>query len=244
MLARALLRRPSPAAARLATQRVRHFAAAASSDRKFALIMGPPGGGKGTISKKILKDFPFHHLSTGDELRAHVQNGTDVGQAAKEYMDSGALVPDELIIRLVLEEVAQLPPTTNVLLDGFPRTQVQAEALSQEITVDIVVNLDIPQATIVERMSGRWIHMASGRVYAYDYNPPKEEGKDDVTGEALEQREDDKPETVLARLEKYAEVTVPLIAYYEQQDVLANFAGTESDVIYPKVRAFLETKEL
>lgn len=215
-------------------------AAPAAAQRKFALIMGPPGGGKGTISKKILKEFPIHHLSTGDELRAHVQNSTAVGLEAKEYMDSGALVPDELIIRLVLEEVGKLPPTTNVLLDGFPRTQAQAEALSKEIKVDMVINLDIPQATIVERMSGRWIHMASGRVYAYDYNPPKEEGKDDVTGEALEQREDDKPETVMARLQKYAEMTVPLIEYYDKDaGVLGNFAGTESDVIYPEVRKFL-----
>jgi nucleoside-triphosphate--adenylate kinase len=219
-------------------------AAAAASERKFALIMGPPGGGKGTISKKILKEFPFHHLSTGDELRAHVQNSTAVGQEAKQYMDSGALVPDELIIRLVLEEVGQLPTTTNVLLDGFPRTQAQAEALSKEIKVDIVINLDIPQATIVERMSGRWIHMASGRVYAYDYNPPKEDGKDDVTGEPLEQREDDKPETVMARLQKYAEMTVPLIEYYDKDGVLASFAGTESDVIYPEVRQFLNTQGL
>jgi|EP01043_Picozoa_sp_COSAG02_P016582 nucleoside-triphosphate--adenylate kinase len=245
-----LQRRPAAAAAhrmRFAAQprMLASAAAAAAAERKFALIMGPPGGGKGTISKKILKEFPFHHLSTGDELRAHVQNSTAVGLEAKEYMDSGALVPDELIIRLVLEEVEKLPTTTNVLLDGFPRTQAQAEALSKEIKVDMVINLDIPQATIVERMSGRWIHMASGRVYAYDYNPPKEEGKDDVTGEALEQREDDKPETVMARLDKYAEMTVPLIEYYDQDSgVLGNFAGTESDVIYPEVRKFLSAQGL
>ena len=249
MLRSILQQRPAAAAAnrlRFAahSRLLASAAAAAASERKFALIMGPPGGGKGTISKKILKEFPFHHLSTGDQLRAHVQNSTAVGQEAKQYMDSGALVPDELIIRLVLEEVGQLPPTTNVLLDGFPRTQAQAEALSKEIKVDIVINLDIPQATIVERMSGRWIHMASGRVYAYDYNPPKEDGKDDVTGEPLEQREDDKPETVMARLQKYAEMTVPLIEYYDKDGVLASFAGTESDVIYPEVRQFLNTQGL
>ena len=111
-------------------------------------------------------------------------------------------------------------------------------------SIDIAINLDIPEATIVERMSGRWIHMASGRVYAYDYNPPKEEGKDDVTGEALEQREDDKAETVMARLRKYAEVTQPLIGYYAEAGVLASFAGTESDVIYPEVREFLNTQSV
>eukprot|EP01047_Picozoa_sp_COSAG01_P047678 COSAG01_NODE_4578_length_4905_cov_3.045776_3_plen_208_part_00 len=206
--------------------------------------MGPPGGGKGTISKKILKDFPFHHLSTGDELRRHLREGTDVGKEAKSFMDSGALVPDGVIIKLVLEEVAQLPSGTNVLLDGFPRTQAQAAALDKEIDVEIVVNLDIPVQTIVERMSGRWIHMASGRVYAYDYNPPKEHGKDDVTGEPLEQREDDKAETVMARLEQYNEATAPLIEHYSKAGVLANFAGTESDVIYPRVKEFLSTFEL
>jgi nucleoside-triphosphate--adenylate kinase len=209
-----------------------------------ALIMGPPGGGKGTISKKILKDFPFHHLSTGDELRRHLREGTDVGKEAKSFMDSGALVPDGVIIKLVLEEVAQLPSGTNVLLDGFPRTQAQAAALDKEIDVEIVVNLDIPVQIIVERMSGRWIHMASGRVYAYDYNPPKEHGKDDVTGEPLEQREDDKAETVMARLEQYNEATAPLIEHYSKAGVLANFAGTESDVIYPRVKDFLSTFEL
>lgn len=206
--------------------------------------MGPPGGGKGTISKKILKDFPFHHLSTGDELRRHLREGTDVGKEAKSFMDSGALVPDGVIIKLVLEEVAQLPSGTNVLLDGFPRTQAQAAALDKEIDVEIVVNLDIPVQIIVERMSGRWIHMASGRVYAYDYNPPKEHGKDDVTGEPLEQREDDKAETVMARLEQYNEATAPLIEHYSKAGVLANFAGTESDVIYPRVKDFLSTFEL
>ena len=167
-----------------------------------------------------------------------------MGTQAKSFMDSGSLVPDELIIQLVLEEVAKLPAETNVLLDGFPRTVAQAEALGREITVDIAINLDIPEATIVERMSGRWIHMASGRVYAYDYNPPKEEGKDDVTGEALEQREDDKAETVMARLRKYAEVTQPLIGYYAEAGVLASFAGTESDVIYPEVREVLNTQSV
>lgn len=204
----------------------------------------PLGGGKGTISKKILKDFSFHHLSTGDELRKHVSEGTEVGKEAKSYMDSGALVPDSLIIKLVLGEVANLPANINVLLDGFPRTEAQAVALDKDITVDICINLDIPEATIVERMSGRWIHMASGRVYAYDYNPPKVEGKDDVTGEDLEQREDDKAETVLARLRKYTEVTQPLIGYYEKQGVLASFAGTESDVIYPEVKKYLSTHTL
>lgn len=236
-----LLRLNAATIATMATRQLSAAAAATSASRKFGLIMGPPGGGKGTISKKILKDFPFHHLSTGDELRSHVREGSALGVEAKSFMDSGALVPDQLIIKLVLEEVSKLPADTNVLLDGFPRTAAQAEALSQEIKVDVVINLDIPQATIVERMSGRWIHMASGRVYAYDYNPPKEEGKDDVTGEALEQREDDKAETVMARLQKYAEMTEPLIGYYsEKKDgALGNFAGTKSDVIYPEVKKWL-----
>eukprot|EP00619_Florenciella_sp_RCC1007_P004846 CAMPEP_0205922466 /NCGR_PEP_ID=MMETSP1325-20131115/14534_1 /ASSEMBLY_ACC=CAM_ASM_000708 /TAXON_ID=236786 /ORGANISM="Florenciella sp., Strain RCC1007" /LENGTH=210 /DNA_ID=CAMNT_0053290479 /DNA_START=173 /DNA_END=805 /DNA_ORIENTATION=+ len=201
--------------------------------------MGPPGGGKGTISKKILRDFSFSHLSTGDVLRENVRNATPVGVEAKSYMDAGDLVPDELMVRLVLSEVEE-KGYNRLLLDGFPRTEAQAVELGKHIKVDMALNLDVPTETIVERISNRWLHPASGRVYAYDYNPPKVEGKDDETGEDLIQRDDDKADAVRTRLATYDKLTAPLIEYYRTEGVLKEFQGTESDVIYPMVKAYLE----
>mmetsp|Transcript_6917 Transcript_6917/g.12202 ORF Transcript_6917/g.12202 Transcript_6917/m.12202 type:complete len:249 (-) Transcript_6917:261-1007(-) len=223
---------------------MRNFATSFSG--KTALIMGPPGGGKGTISKKILKDFSFVHISTGDVLRANVAQKTELGQRAKAFMDKGEYVPDALMIDLVRAEVAAARGReggegANVLLDGFPRTRAQAVALDAAQPVDFVVNLDVPHATIVRRLSGRWTHPGSGRVYALDYNPPRVDGRDDATGEPLVQRDDDKPEVVGARLQKYAELTEPVLAHYADQGKLHTFAGTESDVIYPEVKKFLET---
>jgi len=203
------------------------------------LIMGRPGGGKGTISKKMLKDFNYHHISTGDLLRAHVRDGTVLGKEAEEYMNSGALVPDELMIKLVIKEVKTVDKGTSLLLDGFPRTLPQAEAFEAQLTIDNAVFLNIPTETIVERISNRWIHPGSGRIYAYDYNPPKVDGKDNETGEDLIQRDDDKPDAVFARLQQYDNVTLPLIEYYKEKGTCAEFKGTESDVIYPKVKAYL-----
>eukprot|EP00980_Cylindrotheca_fusiformis_P004477 scaffold953_cov141-Cylindrotheca_fusiformis.AAC.21 len=210
--------------------------------KSFALILGKPGGGKGTISQKILNDFPqFHHVSTGDLLREHVREGTDLGKEAKKYMDEGELVPDDLMVGLVMEEATpKLELGKSLLLDGFPRTVTQAEELEQAVHVDLVINLDVPNETIVERISDRWIHPASGRIYSYSYKPPKEHGKDDVTGEPLVQRDDDKPEKVRARLDLYEESTLPLVEYYENNGTLKSFQGTKSDVIYPEVRRWLE----
>lgn len=208
----------------------------------FALILGKPGGGKGTISGKILKDFPqFHHVSTGDLLRKHVREGTELGTQAKNYMDQGKLVPDDLMIGLVMEEATpNLEEGKSLLLDGFPRTVVQAQHLEEVVHIDLVINLDIPTETIVERIADRWIHPASGRVYSYSYKPPKVEGKDDETGEDLVQRPDDQPEKVRARLQQYDEVTSPLVEYYAANGVLETFQGTKSDVIYPEVQKTLK----
>lgn len=204
-------------------------------------MLGKPGGGKGTISNKVLKDFPmFGHLSTGDVLRQHVREQTTIGVEAKTFMDKGGLVPDELMIQLVLEDAAStVKDGKSLLLDGFPRTFDQARALDKSLDVDLVVNLDIPTETIVQRISERWIHPASGRVYNYTYKPPRVEGKDDETGEPLVQREDDKPESVRQRLAKYDEATAPLVKFYESKGVLATFRGTMSDVIYPEVKLWL-----
>lgn len=215
------------------------------------LIMGPPGGGKGTISKKLIKDFGFHHISTGDMLRAQVRAGTPLGVKAKSFMDSGGLVPDDLIVDMVLAEMNGLK-TERVLLDGFPRTGAQAEALGKHVKVDVALNLAVPTEDIVKRISSRWMHPGSGRTYAYDYNPPKVEGKDDETGEPLVQRDDDKPESVRQRLQGYDDQTLPLLGFYEKQGVLAVFDGSDypdlvasdkrSDAIYKSLRPYMEDK--
>lgn len=153
-------------------------------------------------------------------------------------MESGRLVPDELIIHALMEDAAPyLEEGRSLLLDGFPRTLQQAEALEHVAHIDIVVNLDVPDQTIVERISDRWIHPASGRIYSYSYKPPKVRGRDDVTGEPLVQRDDDKPESVRSRLQAYDQATAPLVQYYAQQGILQTFRGTMSDVIYPEVRS-------
>lgn len=217
--------------------------AEAEDESHFALILGKPGGGKGTISVKILNDFPqFHHVSTGDLLRSHVREETKLGLEAAEYMKEGKLVPDELMIGLVVEEsTPYLEKGESLLLDGFPRTVGQAQALENSVHVDMVVNLDIPNETIVERLTDRWIHEPSGRIYSYSYKPPKVEGFDDETGEPLVQRHDDKPETVRARLDLYDQSTSPLVQYYEKNGVLKSFKGTQSDVIYPEVKKWLKS---
>lgn len=214
------------------------------AQHKFMLILGKPGGGKGTISNKILNDFPtFKHLSTGDLLREHVRKQTPIGLQAKEHMDKGDLVPDDVMIQLVLHDVTASEDDNgnndSLLLDGFPRTMEQAVALDKSLEVDLVINLNVPVDTIVERISDRWIHPASGRIYNYSYNPPKTHGKDDITNEDLIQREDDKPETVRKRLEKYDNVTAPLIQYYSNKGILKTFEGTKSDVIYVDVQKWL-----
>jgi len=215
---------------------------APSEDSQFMLILGKPGGGKGTISGKILKDFPkFHHLSTGDILRQHVRQGTKLGKEAKSYMDKGELVPDELMIGLVMDDAGPyMEEGRSLLLDGFPRTLAQAKSLHDVVHIDVVVNLDIPTETIVNRIADRWIHPGSGRIYSYSYKPPKREGFDDETGEPLVQRPDDKPENVRTRLEAYDAVTAPLVEHYERLGVLKTFRGTQSDVIYPEVKSWLE----
>lgn len=220
---------------------VQDVSSANIGEEKFMLILGKPGGGKGTISSKILNDFPnIEHVSTGDILRQHVREQTKIGKLAKKHMDEGGLVPDEVMISLVLEDsMAAFDSGKSLLLDGFPRTMQQAIAFDESIDVEVVIDLDIPTETIVERIADRWIHPASGRVYNYSYNPPRVEGKDDETGEDLVQRDDDKPATVRKRLNAYKEVTSPLIDYYAKKGVLKTFHGTMSDKIYPEVKKWL-----
>lgn len=213
---------------------------------QMMLILGKPGGGKGTISEKLLKDFPrFHHLSTGDLLRQHVREQTKLGRAAKSYMEKGLLVPDTLMIDVLMSDAADHIEQGNpLLLDGFPRNLTQAVALDEVARIGLVVNLDVPTETIVERIADRWIHPASGRIYSYSYRPPKVRGIDDVTGEPLIQRPDDQPESVRTRLQAYDTVTAPLVQYYMERGVCKTFSGTKSDVIYPQVKQWLQEQNI
>ena len=179
------------------------------------ILLGPPGAGKGTQAVQICKQYGIPQISTGDMLRAAVKAGTPLGLAAKAVMDSGGLVSDEIIIGLVKERITQPDCVNGFLFDGFPRTLPQADAMKAAgVKLDVVLEIDVPDASIIERMSGRRAHQPSGRTYHVKFNPPKVEGKDDVTGEPLIQREDDKEETVLKRLQVYQAQTRPLVDYY------------------------------
>ncbi|MFZ9341080.1 MAG: adenylate kinase [Candidatus Methylopumilus sp.] len=181
------------------------------------ILLGAPGAGKGTQAQ-ILKDkFNIPQISTGDMLRAAIKANTKLGLEAKQFMDSGALVPDQLIIELVKERIQNEDCKQGFLLDGFPRTIPQAEAMKQaSISIDIVIEIDVPDNVIVERLSGRRTHLASGRIYHIQNNPPKIQDKDDITGEPLVQRDDDKEETILKRLNVYHSQTKPLVDYYSK----------------------------
>jgi adenylate kinase len=181
------------------------------------ILLGAPGAGKGTQATFICQKYGIPQISTGDMLRAAVKAGTPLGIEAKKIMDSGALVSDDLIINLVKERLAQPDCANGFLFDGFPRTLPQADAMKAAgVKIDYVLEIDVPFEAIIERMSGRRSHSTSGRTYHVKYNPPKVEGLDDVTGEPLIQREDDKEETVRKRLEVYSAQTRPLVEYYSQ----------------------------
>jgi len=179
------------------------------------ILIGPPGAGKGTQAAFVTRHYGIPQISTGDMLRAAVKAGTPLGIEAKKIMEAGQLVSDDLIIGLVRDRLAQADCANGYLFDGFPRTIPQADALKEaNIGLDYVVEIDVPEADIIERMSGRRMHPPSGRTYHLRFNPPKNEGLDDLTGEPLVQRDDDKEETVRQRLSVYREQTRPLVDYY------------------------------
>jgi len=208
------------------------------------IIMGPPGSGKGTVSGRIQKTFDSFHLSSGDLLRSQIAAKTEAGVLADDYIKKGALVPDDVMVRLILgalrHQETQMK-SGSWLLDGFPRTIAQAESLHNNLPANFVLNLDVPFDVIIDRVRGRWVHLASGRVYNEDWNPPKEAGKDDVTGEPLIKREDDEPETVAKRLDAYQRQTEPVLDFYRSIDpsLVRNFKGSETNVIWPEVEKFL-----
>lgn len=194
------------------------------------VLLGPPGAGKGTQAEFICKNFSIPHISTGDMLREAISAKSNLGIKAKAIMDSGKLVSDEVIIGLVKDRIKKDDCKDGFLFDGFPRTIPQADALQEaEINIDIVIELTLADEMIISRMSGRRIHQSSGRSYHIEFNPPLAEGKDDVTGEALIQRDDDLPETVKKRLDVYWEQTNPLIVYYRSKSVQTDIKYIEID---------------
>ncbi|MDR1690585.1 MAG: adenylate kinase [Candidatus Methanoplasma sp.] len=205
--------------------------------KRTIVLLGPPGSGKGTQGEKLGQELGYVRLSTGDMLREAVRNGTPLGLKAKEYMDSGALVPNDLIINLMKEKIASLRAGTGVIFDGFPRTVEQADALGEQIDVDLALNLDVNDSELVNRLTKRRTCPECNAVYHLDYNPPKKSGICDKCGSELYQRDDDKEETVMNRLKVYRENTMPLIEYYEKKGKLQTIMGVGSiDEIFEKVK--------
>ncbi|KAG2194722.1 hypothetical protein INT47_012093 [Mucor saturninus] len=201
------------------------------------LLIGCPGSGKGTQSGRLEKNFGVSHLSSGDLLRRNITENTLLGQQARQYVADGKLVPDNLLISLIDKELLHVG-NTNWLLDGFPRTVNQALALDASLNrimqpLNLVINLQVPEDIILQRIMDRWIHIPSGRVYNLSYNPPRVAGVDDITGEPLSQRPDDTPEVFKVRLEQHHAMALPLLDHY--QNVVVNVRGNTSDEIYPQI---------
>ena len=196
------------------------------------IMLGAPGAGKGTQAKKIAAKYSIPHISTGDICRANIKNNTELGQKAKTYMDKGELVPDELVVDLIMDRFKEADCANGYVLDGFPRTIPQAEALDKALNaqgeaVDFAINVEVPDENIINRMSGRRACVGCGATYHIQFNPTKVEGVCDACGEKLILRDDDKPETVKNRLSVYHEQTQPLIDYYAKKNVLAEVDGTK-----------------
>nr|XP_058918342.1 GTP:AMP phosphotransferase AK3, mitochondrial-like [Kogia breviceps] len=213
------------------------------ASRQFlcSVIMGVPGSGKSTLALHIIKHFQLKKFSSGDVLRDNMLRDTEIGVLANIFMAQGKLIPDDLMTRLILQELKNFTQY-NWLLCGFPRTLTQAEALDRVYQVHLVMNLNVPFEVIRQRLTAHWIHPASGRVYNLEFNPPKAVDVDDVTGEALIQRVDDKPETLIKRMKVYEDQTKPVLEYFEKKGVLETFSGTETNQIWPCMHAFLQTE--
>ena len=209
------------------------------------IMLGAPGAGKGTQAKKIAEKYGIPHISTGDIFRANIKNGTELGKKAKTYMDQGLLVPDELTCDLVVDRIQQPDAAKGYVLDGFPRTIPQAECLTDALNklgskMDYAIDVDVPDDNIVKRMSGRRACLKCGATYHIEYAAPKQEGICDACGDALVLRDDDKPETVLKRLNVYHEQTQPLIEYYTAQGILKTVDGTKNlEEVFQEITAIL-----
>jgi len=209
------------------------------------VFIGPPGAGKGTQAEFLKKDFCVCHLATGDMLRAAVQAGSDLGKKAKVLMDKGELVPDDLIVGVIRDAISKPECKEGFILDGFPRTIPQAEKLdemlqSQQSRLTGAFEFAIPDSLLIRRISGRRVHLPSGRTYHVEFNPPKVHGKDDVTGEPLIQRADDNEATLQARLKSYHQYTAPVISYYKKQNILQTLDATRPpQEVYAQIKGFI-----
>ncbi|XP_055386920.1 adenylate kinase 4, mitochondrial [Condylostylus longicornis] len=208
-----------------------------------AVILGPPAAGKGTISRRILKKFNCDHVAPGDILRLHIEKNTRLGQQAKRYLQEGKLVPDDLVIKLVSSSINEIG-NRSWLLDGFPRTEQQARILQHSDPVEFVINLKVSTQLIIDRAKNRWVHLPSGRAYNIGFNEPKIPFKDDLTGEDLIQREDDKPEVLEKRLDIYWKTMQPVLDFYKNLDIVYDFSGKSTDEIYPKIEKFLTERTI
>ena len=214
------------------------------------ILLGPPGAGKGTQAERLTDDFNLAYIATGNILRTAVQEETELGREAKAYMDEGKLVPDGVITGVILEAIENADARDGFILDGFPRTIPQADALAQgmqdhERDLTAAILIEVPDDEVLRRMSGRRVSIKTGRVYHVDFDPPKHDGRCDVDGSRLVQRDDDKPETVKRRLAVYHDQTEPLINYYEDQGLLRRFDGTRSPTeVHDHIRATIATLRL
>lgn len=213
------------------------------------ILLGAPGSGKGTQTSKLLREFPgILSISSGDTLRQEVAKGSPVGASAAKFLERGELIPDKVMVELMIKQLSDkkwLDAQSSWLLDGFPRTCSQAKAFDEALeaskaNLNLVVELDVDQEVIMQRIMSRWIHEGSGRVYNLDYNPPKVPFKDDVTGEALTQRKDDTKEVFQRRLDDYNAQIRPLRDFYREKNILVNIAGNSSDIIFPKLKRYIE----
>lgn len=204
------------------------------------IFLGPPGAGKGTMATRLAEERGIPHISTGDIFRENINNETELGKQVKAILDSGELVPDELTIELVKDRLKQEDAKAGFILDGFPRTIPQAEALEGFATIDKVVRFVLGDEEIIKRLSGRRVHKPSGRTYHLVFNPPKAPGKDDVTGDELIQRPDDREESIKNRLEVYRRQTEPLVNFYQEKGLLVDVdASPEPDTVFAKLVANL-----
>jgi adenylate kinase len=214
------------------------------------ILMGPPGAGKGTQAARLQDDFQLPYIATGDMLRANVKEGTDLGKQAKEFMDKGDLVPDELIVKMAAERLGEDDAQDGFILDGFPRTEHQAQALDKQLSdmgrhITAALLIEVPDEEVIRRLSGRRVCVKSGHNYHVDFDPPKREGVCDQDGSRLIQRDDDKPEVIKNRLRVYHEQNEPVASYYDDQGVLRRIDGTrDAGDVHDHIRAVIATLRL